>query len=312
MPKKFLIFICFSTTLLHGMEKETVSLVKNKKTSLCLVYRGTKINLIKGSWEDAIDTIELTVVGKNQQRTLHMECDFDRLPYLCIGDAYEADNNDINIYKRKKEDESYSDDDTYNPYYPINQQRWKHSPETKKTKNCIIKIEEPRITLTPLPKNLQGILTYCTQRKIRNRNGSYHYYFTDDKAIQEASNDLFICYTIALNTGLEYFKKHEEQHKNITFPTLSADVGFPRDQAPSIAIQAIFNFIQKTSNKYENIYFFVKKRSEFALYKKLLMEYYKPIKVIYLLYWMHKNAEQNFAILDKDAIDQIVRLMYNS
>lgn len=147
--------------------------------------------------------------------------------------------------------------------------------------------------------------------------------FTGDKAIQEASNDLSMCYREILRIMADYWSAEEnpkarytrpnpKSNINIAIPLLSTDVGFPRDKAVSIAIAATLDFLQEYPEGFDNIYLVVKKRSEFTLGKKLLMEYCKPINVIYLLYWMHKDTKQDISRLPKEIIDSIVRCMLNS
>ncbi len=325
MTKKLLIFTSLFAAVLHGMEKEAemISLLGMTKTSLSLLYNGTKINLIKDSWEDATDNIKLTIVGNRQQSTL--QDDYDNLS--TIGHTYWSYGCHKSIHKRKKDDDSASDDDTYKSYCKIDKQTWKNS---QKYKPFIITIEEPCISnstraqryaiVVPdkpeemvnftIPAECLNTFVYNVHRPVPNREDMYYNLcFKGDQAITEASKDLPLCYTNALTQGLKYFQFNEKKNKNIAFPTLGADVGFPRDKAAPIAIQAVFNFLQDNPNQYESINLFVKKRSEFGLYKKLLMKYYKPISVIYLLYWIHKDAGQNISSLPKELIDYIARLM---
>ncbi|HEX4068478.1 MAG TPA: hypothetical protein VHX42_00100 [Candidatus Babeliales bacterium] len=330
MTKKFLLIASFSTALMHGMEPieaiETVSLLEMTKTSLSLLYNGTKINLIKGSWEDATDTMELTIVG-NQQQHMLQEGEGN---LSTIGRTYWSSGTDGCIRERKKDDESASDDDIYKPHRQIDTQTWRDP--RKKTKSFIIKIEEPCISDSTrikrygfaddsgeihditIPAQCQNTFVYNVQRPVPGREQDMYYdlCFKGDQAITEASNDLSLCYTNALIEGSEYFKfRSSKKDKNIAFPTLGADVGFPRDKAVPIAIQAVFDFLQDHLNQYESVNLFVKKRSEFALYKKLLLEYYKPINAICLFIWSHKNNTV-FSSLPWDIIPLIVRLMYNS
>ena len=60
---------------------------------------------------------------------------------------------------------------------------------------------------------------------------------------------------------------------SIALPALSTDVGFPREQAAPFAVAAILQFIKDFPNAYDRIELFVKKRSEFELYKNILMQY---------------------------------------
>ncbi len=317
---KIILFASLATTFIHGME--TVSLLGMTKTSLNMVYNGTKINLSKEPWEDAVDTKVLIVIGNQQQNMLQ-----ERHNGLnTIGHAYWSYGTVCYIRKRKMADESASDDDTYKPYRKIDKQTWR---EHYKEKKVYIKIEEPCIsnstreksisfcspdsdsmeTIT-IPAQLMNTFVYNVHRAVPDRDDAYYdLVFQGDEAILEAANDLVLCYDNALTEGLKYFQFETKKNKNIAFPTLGADTGFPRDKAAPIAIATVFEFLQAFPDKYESITFFVKKRSDFALYKKLLMEYYKPIQTICLLYFAHKNSEGIISLLPFDVINHITWLM---
>ena len=320
--KKLLLLAFLFVIPLHAME--TVSLLEITKTSLILSYNGTQIHLTKGAWEDAVDNIDLTVVGNQQQRMLQEELDL----LGTIGQTYLPLGSPSYIHIRTKEHESDSDDDTYKPHRQIDTQTWKNS---QKRQQQILRIEEPCISYSTrpmkyalpngtnemqhltIPAQCLNSFVYNCQRAIPNKQDMVLICcFKGDQAIQEASKDLSLCYTKALTEGLEYFNYNSPENKNIAFPTLGADAGFPRDKTVPIAIEAVFNFLQDNPNQYKNVHLFVKKRSEFALYKQLLMQYYKPIKVICLLYWMHKDPTQDFSYLLDDIINHITWLMYNS
>lgn len=174
-------------TSLHAME--TVSLVEMTKTSLSLMYNGTKINLIKGYWEDAIDTIDaidLTIVGKQQQRVLKKEYDH----YGTVGETYWSYGAFHYIYKRKKEDDSASDDDTYKPHRQIDNPTWRDEQIAKKS---TMHIEEPCIRNSTQTKPAQCPNTFV-YNCIRAMPNNYYRFdrlcFQGDEAIPEASKDL--------------------------------------------------------------------------------------------------------------------------
>jgi len=62
----------------------------------------------------------------------------------------------------------------------------------------------------------------------------------------------------------------KQQKRSIALDALSTQTGFPREKAAPIAIKAVLDFIQENPDAYDVIQLFVKKRSEFDLYKKLL------------------------------------------
>jgi hypothetical protein len=138
--------------------------------------------------------------------------------------------------------------------------------------------------------------------------------FYKNQAIIAASNDLPLCYTNALTEGLKYFPNSSEENndskknKSIAFPTLSADVGFPRDKAVPITLTSITNFIRNyISDGYDRIELVVKKRSEFAAYKKFLINYWqKPC----LLILAHQDNKHFLYTIPRELLDFILRLMH--
>ena len=88
------------------------------------------------------------------------------------------------------------------------------------------------------------------------------------KAIKKASKDLYACYINVLKEGLRIAADKKE--KSIALPLLSVELGFPSEQAAAIIVKAITDFIKSNAEGYHYIELFVKKRSEFELYQKLL------------------------------------------
>jgi hypothetical protein len=221
-------------------------------------------------------------------------------------------------------DDSASDDDTYKPYTrsPLNRSckdAYKHPSNTpikmqrRTVSSHVVMITEPCIKQAILKKDsdeddrdennnkLSYIYDSCRY------NESYGYdsddwdqtiqeTFTGNKAIQEASKDLKLCYKtilsseperpFAMNDSVCFRYSHKDEKAgtkqtntiNIVIPPLSTDVGFPRDIAASIAVAAILKNLKKYPDTFNNISLFVQKRSDFTLYKKLLMKHAEPIK----------------------------------
>ena len=127
--------------------------------------------------------------------------------------------------------------------------------------------------------------------------------------MQEAKKDLTVCYERILGIGLHC--------KTIAIPALSVDVGFPRQEAAYVALETIIKSLHGYKNKliksYDLIHLFVKKRSEFELYKKLLGEpcllrfRYK----IFLLSYINKYSEQFLLQLPQEIIQYILFLWYH-
>lgn len=277
---------------------ETVSLLSISDTDLSIIYNDTKINLVKKYWEHQIDTIDLTVVGMQQQNTLL--CSDDQSGLSIIGYAYPRYLSKQYIHLRKEE---YHDDDndTYQPYGQIEQHTYKDGYSTNK---YILQIQEPSIS------KYNEFIYHCHRPHETRHDMFYMRHFRGDKAIIEAGNDLAFCYTKALKEGLCLFKYHNKSSKNIAFPTLGADVGYPRHLACPIAVYAIFNFLQDYPNEYESITLFVHKTSDFKLYKKLLLQLYKPIHVLMIVCHLYINHIA-FNELPKDVMRLIIKLTYN-
>ncbi len=162
-----------------------------------------------------------------------------------------------------------------------------------------MRVEEPRI-IGPQNHPIYKVRRACKHKKGYYQNGE----FTSDQAIEEASKDLIFCYKQCLTLGATL-----DCTKNIDFPTLSADVGFPRSNAVLIAITTVFNYLKKNPQSYECVNFYFKKCSDGELYRKFLMEYYKPI-TIYLLYFIHKDQQSAPSTVPHNVINNIAWLMH--
>jgi O-acetyl-ADP-ribose deacetylase (regulator of RNase III) len=88
------------------------------------------------------------------------------------------------------------------------------------------------------------------------------------EAIEQASKDLYACYINVLKEGLRIMADKKE--KSIALPLLSVELGFPSKQAATVIVNAITDFIKSNPEGYNCIELFVKKRSEFELYQKIL------------------------------------------
>lgn len=87
------------------------------------------------------------------------------------------------------------------------------------------------------------------------------------KALEEASLDFIACYQTVLKEGRERYKK------SIALDALSTQVGFPREIATPNAVGTILLFINNWPNAFDRIELFVKKRSDFEMYKNILQQY---------------------------------------
>lgn len=293
MKKNLLIIPSLCTILAHAMETNSFS----------IMHYGTIINLTKQSLCTVVDNVDLIIVGRHEQQLLQFSSpNFAYTP----GEMYYADNT---IYTKNKEYDSDSDDDTYKPFAEENKKLLRQETEQKIISTIVIQIAEPRIpqiiwyrdprtnTPTPTPH-------YETTRPNKNSPFfSHHLTFDGAQAIIEASKDLALCYATALTDGLYQLSKKD---KSIALATLSADVGFPREKAAPIAVKEVLTFVRNNPKAYARIELFVKKRSEFTLYKQLLNAYWERICP---LYYAHKDPNNLLSNVPRDIIDYITWLM---
>ncbi len=213
---------------------------------------GTKVTLNKGFIGDVGDKVDMIVLGRSQQATL-------RNPFFC--DTMNWCRHEwcskgcSTVYRKSRDDESASDDDTYNSFkyvdndVPEKQQIWTRALETKVNCGTVI-IREPRIMVD------DSEFYYINEYEVECRGR---------QAIVDA---LELCYNDILSEVLE--ELDDKKGKSIALPALSTDVGFPRGCATLVAVKTIVEFIRNNSGAYSLIELFVEKRSEYALYKELL------------------------------------------
>lgn len=230
-----------------------------------ITLHGTKINLTKGFIGDAGDRVDCIVLGRQQQRTLQEPS---------LGDLNEIGKMNFQdcIYRKSKEDESASDDDTYKPYEQAD-----YSSKDEKTKiwkrtiaievnTDVVTIIEPRIMKTSSydsEYNTIEVPYYVNQKSCWDGAKGV-------KAIEEAEKDLKMCYEKILGRLAEHVRDKNE--KNIALQALGTEVGFPREKAAPIAVKTVVEFIQNHPGVYTAIELFVKKHSEFKLYQELLTQ----------------------------------------
>ena len=287
MKKNILILACTFISFAHGMETNNFSIK---------IY-GTIINVTKGPLHVLSNNI--CVVGQHQQQLLEEFSNIGK--YYTPGElsCSHTLNYIENIYS-----ENSSDDDTYKTFEVENRYKLLGNAQTLDTKSAVIRVTEPCISSAGWRRNPQTdklipIISYTIHRFDKNHKKTC-LDFKDDKAIQEASKDLILCYEKALIHGVQ----HPE--KNIAFSTLSADVGFPRDKAAPIAIKTIITFLKNNPHTYNCITLCVQKRSEFMAYKELLNNYWQRICLLYCVY---KNYDTDVALswLPLDVIHYIVQ-----
>ena len=242
------VIVVLWSSYLYGME-----------CSALYIYGKTKIHLTKGSPYDCDGKVNCIIFEKNEQQLLY-ELFADN---WLVGHTQIAPKKTVYIYY--KDTNSYFEDDVYNSCYNNLIQKSQENVIEKRLLSMSIEVTEPLIFKSQhsgeyyyyAEKIDKGVSEYPSGRK----------YFGAE-AIEQASNDLVLCYDNALIAGL---RKHGgKKKKSIALPALGTAVDFPREKAALIAVPTILEFIKNNPKGYDRIELLVKKRSEFVLYKELL------------------------------------------
>lgn len=270
--KQLLFIILFFTTIAHTMN------TKNNY-AFSIVHNNTTIILKKQPITDAHTNI--IVIGQNQQTWLKTgQFNND----LTMGKITLQEKNNRwahHIYHKNMNEDSDSENDTYKPFILKNDPT---APlhdlffiETTEVEPIIFKITEPCIAISPCNAEASNIIEnfihynfvhYNNEQDINKQ--TYQKKYEDNEALTKASEKLTICYKNALSLGL--IKLYNIDKRSIALDALSTKVGFPREKAAPIAIDAIIDFINNFPDAYNRIELFIKKRSEFETYKKLLQK----------------------------------------
>lgn len=340
MIKKLLIIASFFTSLIHGMENETISFIKMGRRFLHLKHNKTYINLTRQRLSEVTERENQTIiVGANQQGwdsgifsanttecfpknevgKMRKQYDLNHYTSYSSERGYLIKTGYPDTHYLYENDDSASDDDTYKPYIraPLNgsyKNAYKHPSNTpikmqrRTISSHVVMITEPCIKQAILNKsshsNNNPVYIYDSRRYSNGYDSddwddTIKESFTGDKAIQEASKDLDLCYRnilsceperpFAMNDSVCFRYAHKDEKNetqqtntiNIVIPALSTDAGFPRHIAAPIAVKAILKYLKEYPDTFNNISLVVQKRSDFSLYKKLLMEHTEPIKHYY-------------------------------
>jgi hypothetical protein len=248
MKKCFTLVICISNIFVHAAENAQ---------PLRLDVNGTQFYVIKGPIYKRDS--DLMVLGRNQQRKLEPPAYNDSSEVGRI--FFEPDNRRMRVVDADAD--SASDDDTYK-FFGLKIEDFRHEKaHDQDVTSEILLIVEPRIILYPYEIEVHP--GYVPQRE----HTMYRFYA--DEAIKEACKDLGMCFQVSLRKGLEILR--DKPNKNISFNALGTDVGIPREKAAPATFDAIIEFIQNNPNAYTAINLFVKKRSDFEKYRKLMKEY---------------------------------------
>lgn len=244
----FGVFLCMVVGVLYSAEHK----------QLLTIHMGdTSFSIIRGNMYKYHKEVGCMVVGRNQQRTLQKPDMNDWVHTGKIDDEFGLNN----IYFLSK---NRTITENKNVYFGIKEKNEIWKVAQKKELQCsLIRIVEPRITFDP-------VCYYCSKDHPRRKNSFIYMAFYDDRALEEASKDLQICYKKSLKKGLDILK--DKQEKKIALAALSTDMGLSEDKAVTATFKAIVEFIRENS-EYRSIQLFVKRDSEFELYKELAENY---------------------------------------
>jgi len=264
MKKSLLIILCIFSVLAHAAE--------SNKTTMCLV--GNTLFLV--SRDDIYKhskVLDVMVLGKREQDRFKKAVTQEE--HNIIGTAFCV--QDKKIYGLPKTSQSSSLDDNYKPFT-------RHSKLYKQAMaedvlGDLIYVVEPVIVLKDLRKHRPQAYSYSPYRAgAENPYAITCHNFLGDTVLEQAGNDLAICYQNALKKCLEIVKNKES--KSIGLVTLSTERGFPREQAIPITFKAVTDFLEQHSahNNCSFVHLFVRKHSEFRKYKELMMQYNEKYK----------------------------------
>ncbi len=278
MKKDIIILASLATIFIQGMET-ILSREKPKKTC-SFIYYGTKIN-------------------KSRNNRFDFSCE--------VGDIQYSKKNIIYKSAKKHSHDNYTIhiDKEYRYNIDFNEK------VIKKKMHCpVLSIVEPMIASSYYCWGYEcQINDFSYQYKVQftSPNTSCILYISGKDAINKASDHLAVCYENVLKKGL--YKLADTTEKNIALPALSTNIGFPRNKAAPIAIDTVFNFIKNNFKAYSSITFFVKKRSDFTSYKKLIIKHGELLRKIYLFYYIHRDKDSILSLLPMDIRDYIVQLI---
>lgn len=272
MKKYIALITAICSTFCYSMEKEA------KQNRFSITTYGTTITLLKGLISQA--NVDLTIVGKNQQKALKNPANDD--PLLLLEKVkYQFDSINYCIYEKQQEHDSGSEDDTYIPYNHLIKDKLYQKATKKVIDHPVMLIHEPRIVQFQYydPLSQQQIIGHAYHQNKKQIAASDD---TPEIQVKTALEHLTLCYRTALFNSLLKLKNNTT--KSIALPTLGADVGLSRDKAALIAIATILQFIKNNPYKFSHMYLYVKKWSDYKRYEDLLIEHYLVIHRALLIY----------------------------
>jgi hypothetical protein len=286
-----MVFVCASH--LYGMEKE------NKWT---VTAYGTKINLYKDDnmldyYADGTNKVDFIVVGQCAQEGKFPSSGCDYLIGTCleVSTIYFVTRNQHNNYKKLSYRMENDVEIGTSWYFPLQQ-----------GSNVCIRISEPYLW-----GHGKESCNYNSRRFDDSEEIAIFGHYAGNEAIEEALKDVRTCYKKALTYIAQ--KNDNKLKKTVALPALGVEKyhfnALPKDQAAPVAITAIFEYIKNNPKAYERIKLFVEEGFEFDLYKELLIKEKDEEQNILHLYFAQNDPQSMFALLPRELIDYIAKLI---
>lgn len=253
MKKSVLIVACGLSVIAYGAEKAKC---------LELSIGGTSFQIIKDDMYKHDASVDLMFVGINQQgRMGHSHPESNQ-----VGWIKEFKKNKVRVLQ---DADNSSDDDRYEPWPTIDLSK----KAEDKFLNCkVFGIAEPCVMYDVLKYKKPKMYGYFPSRPHPEKDNWFlnPRYFKEE-AISEACKDLKVCYSNCLQHGFENLG--DKDNKKIALASLGADTGVPRGAADLIAFNAIVKFLTCNPGKYSSVQLFIKKCSEYVLFRELVEQY---------------------------------------
>jgi len=239
---------------------------ESNKTIMCLA--GSTLFLVsRDDISRHAKALDVVVLGKREQDRFKKASMQDE--HNVVGTAFCV--QDKKIYGLPKKSQSSSQDDSYKPFKRESKLYKKATIEDMQ--NDLVHVIEPVIVLKDFGKKRPQEYTYSPCRAdTENPYVITGHNFLGDTALEQAGNDLILCYQNTLVKGLELIKN--KKNKSIGLVTLSTETGLPREQAIPITFETITHFLEDHKDHgYSFVHLFVRKSFELKKYKELMMEY---------------------------------------
>ena len=256
MNKIIVIVLCIFSLVAHAAESD--------KTAMCLA--GNTLFLVsKNDICRHNGTLDVMVIGKREQD--RFKNPMSKEEHNIIGTVFCV--QDKTVYVLPKTAKSSSSDESYT--LSVRDSQLCKKAQAEEAGCDLMYVIEPVIGLKDLGKHRPRTYSYCPYRAgVENPHDATYHSFLRDSALEQAGDDIIICYQNALLKGLELVKNKE--NKSIGLATLSTERGFPRERAIPITFKAITDFLEGHDG-YSFVHLFVRKRFELKKYKELMGKY---------------------------------------